>query len=558
MDDPGYSPLDPTVRRNPYPYYAALRRDAPVYEVPGMGLWAVARHADVMSVLKRPELFSSAAMAAAAQRPTHFAPAERQPDMPPADASSLIGSDPPLHTRLRSIVNRGFTPRRIAALETRIREIATGLAHRLSTRGECDLIADFAAPLPATVIAELLGMDASRHEDMKRWSDAIIRATFDSPRPEETPHISRCFTEMTAHFDEVIAERQARPTDDLISALVRAESVDGALTVDEMNIFIGTLLVAGNVTTTNLIALGTLALLGHPGDLAKVKGDLGLVPALVEETLRYDGPTQLLLRTATADVELSGVRIPAGALVAPLFASANRDERVFTEPDRFDVARSPREHLAFGYGAHFCLGAALARLEARVAFETLLPILGRPVLLTDELEWIESIALRGVRALPLRFEPRAVADRPPGNASAAESASRCPAAHGAADAEGADADEAVVRRFLAAWSRLDPRELAGYFSEDGTYHNVPMPPVRGRANIEETIRAFTASWTATDWEVRHVLAAKGIVMAERIDRTRAGDKRVELPIVGVFELEDGKIKVWRDYFDLGTYLQAMS
>jgi cytochrome P450 len=429
MEAADYSPLDPAVRRNPYPYYAALRRDAPVYEVAGMGLWVVARHADVQSIVRQPDRFSSLAMAAAARRPADFAPADQQSEMPPADAASLIGSDPPVHTRLRSIVNRGFTPRRIAALEGRIREIATGLARRLADRRECDLVADFAAPLPATVIAELLGMDPARHEDMKRWSDAIIRATFDTPRPDEAPHISRCFAEMTAHFDEVIAARQARPADDLISTLVRAESVDGALTVDEMNIFIGTLLVAGNVTTTNLIALGTLALLAHPAELAKVQQDLRLVPALVEEALRYDGPTQLLLRTATADVELAGTRIPAGALVAPLFASANRDERVFPEPDRFDVGRQAKDHLAFGYGAHFCLGAALARLEARVAFETLLPMLGRPVLLADELEWIESIALRGVRALPLRFEPDAVAAAAPPHVHPGAGVARCPVSH---------------------------------------------------------------------------------------------------------------------------------
>jgi cytochrome P450 len=326
-------------------------------------------------------------------------------------------------------VNRGFTPRRIAALEARIREIATGLACRLGDRGECDLIADFAAPLPATVIAGLLGMDPARHEDMKRWSDAIIRATFDTPRADEAAHISRCFAEMTAYFDEVIAARQACPADDLVSTLVRAESVDGALTADEMDVFIGTLLVAGNVTTTNLIALGTLALLEHPAALATVQQDLSRVPALVEETLRYDGPTQLLLRTATTDVEVAGVRIPAGALVAPLFASANRDERVFAEPDRFDIERHPKDHLAFGYGAHFCLGAALARLEARVAFETLLPILRRPVLLSTELEWIESIALRGVRALPLRFEPGAVQAAAPQRAHLAAAIERCPVAH---------------------------------------------------------------------------------------------------------------------------------
>ena len=396
-------------------------------------------------------------------------------------------------------------------------------------------------PLPVTVIAELLGVDPDRQEDFKRWSDAMIRAAFDSPSEEEGAHITQCLVEVNDYLETVMAARRECPADDLVSTLVHAEAVDGTLTSDELKIFVFTLLAAGNVTTTHLVANATRALVEHPAELAKVTGAPSLIPSLVEEALRYDAPVQLLLRTASRDVELAGVTIPAGSIVAPLFASANRDERVFAEPDRFDVTRGPRDHVAFGHGIHFCLGAALARLEARVAFETLLPRVRNPVLAEEQLTWVDSLIMRGPKRLGLRFEPMARAAYPHSTARAST-----------------DGNEAIIRRFIDAWSRLDPAELAAYFSEDGVYHNVPMQPVTGRANIEQMIRAFTASWTATRWELRNVLAAGHVVMAERIDRTQAGGRSVDLPIVGVFELERGEIKVWRDYFDLGTYLQALS
>jgi limonene-1,2-epoxide hydrolase len=424
------------------------------------------------------------------------------------------------------------------ALEPRIRKIAERLRDRFLPAGTCDLMADFAVPLPVIVIAELLGVDSDRQHDFKRWSDALLRAVFDRPDAEEAARIGQCLQELSDYFEEVIAARRRQPADDLISTLVRAEEADGVLTADEVRVFVFTLLVAGNVTTTNLIGNTAVALLEHPEELARATRDLALVPSLVEEALRYDSTSQLLFRTATEDVTLAGVTIPAGSLVAPLFASANRDERVFDDPDRFDVTRDPKDHLAFGHGIHFCLGAPLARLEARVAFETLLPRLVHPVLTEDQVEWIDSVILRGPIRLRLAFDaPRpAPGPRQPGH----------------------EDNGTVIRRFIDAWSRLDAAELAAYFCEDGTYHNVPLPPVVGRANIEETIRAFTASWTTTRWEIRHLLASGNVVVAERIDRTRCiGDRSVDLPIVGVFELEQGKIKVWRDYFDLGTYLQAV-
>ncbi|TMB24836.1 MAG: cytochrome P450 [Deltaproteobacteria bacterium] len=399
-----YDPLDPLVREDPYPSYATLRREAPVYQVPGLGIWAVSRYADVVRVLRSPERFSSAAMAAAVRKPADLAPEDGQRQAPDPTALSIIGADPPGHTRLRSIVSRAFTPRRIADLEPRVREIARDLLARFVPRGECDLVADYAVPLPVGVIAELLGIDRERQSDFKRWSDASMRAVFDSPGHEEGEQIGQALVEMNDYVEQTIAARRSRPADDLIGTLLRAESCEGALTVDEVRLFVFTLLVAGNVTTTHLIANAMLALMAHPSELAKVTRTPALVPGLVEEALRYDAPVQFTLRTATQDVELAGVTIPQGTLVAPLSGSANRDEQVFPDADRFDVTRNPKDQLAFGHGIHFCLGAALARLEARVAFGELLPRIRDPIRQDELVSWTNVLTLRGPTALRLRFE----------------------------------------------------------------------------------------------------------------------------------------------------------
>ena len=209
---------------------------------------------------------------------------------------------------------------------------------------------------------------------------------------------------MNDYVEQTIAARRSRPADDLIGTLLRAESCEGALTVDEVRLFVFTLLVAGNVTTTHLIANAVLALMAHPSELAKVTRTPALVPGLVEEALRYDAPVQFTLRTATQDVELAGVTIPQGTLVAPLSGSANRDEQVFPDADRFDVTRNPKDQLAFGHGIHFCLGAALARLEARVAFGELLPRIRDPIRQDELVSWTNVLTLRGPTALRLRFE----------------------------------------------------------------------------------------------------------------------------------------------------------
>ena len=421
MSEIRYEPLSREVTRNPYPFYEELRREAPVYRIPSSGFYAVSRHADVMRILKDPEVFSSSAMrlmmmsamtGGIQNMPLDLEEirAERekvakQLSFDPGmflNAQSVISSDPPLHGKLRSIVNRGFTPRRIAALEPRIREIARGLLDRALAGSPFDLVKDYSIPLPVQVIAELLGVEPEKRADFKRWSDTVVSALSGSAAgPQE---MIATFGQFAAYFGEIIERRRAKPADDLISALVRAEEGD-TLSPVEVVMFAVLLLVAGNETTTNLISNGMLALLGHPNQLEKVRGDLGLVPGFVEEALRYDSPVQVLFRQARQDVEVAGTTIPKGSMVLPIFASANRDERQYPEAARFEITRNPQAHVAFRFGIHFCLGASLARLEARVAFEELLARtthLGRSN--DAQVEYIDSFLLRGPRSLELDFE----------------------------------------------------------------------------------------------------------------------------------------------------------
>ncbi len=402
-----YSPLDPAVRANPYPYYAALRREAPVHPLrPGLPIHAVSRWEDVNEVLHSPERFSSTALQAIAQGggvglgPNSGALAGHRLIASPM----MIAVDPPDHTRLRGLVNRGFTPRRIAALAPRLREIAERWLAPCAARGQLELVSEYAVPFPVTVIAELLGVEADRYEQFKRWSDAFVlglSGTVSAP-PRESVRASA--DEMAEYIDRVCHERRRAPRDDLISVLVQAEGGE-ALTTGQVMSFVTLLLIAGNETTTNLIGNMTKALLAHPDALARVAADRALIPDAVEEALRYDSPVQGLPRRVVADTELAHTKLSAGSVLLVLFASANRDERRFPEPDRFDLDRRERDHVAFGHGIHFCLGAALARLEARIAFETLFSRCKNLRLAEPEIPMLDSMTLRGPRRLALAFDP---------------------------------------------------------------------------------------------------------------------------------------------------------
>ncbi len=421
-----YNPFSAETRSDPYAHYAELRENAPVYRLEGPGFHLVSRYEDVQQVVKQPEIFSSRAM----QRMMMSGMSVGIQNMDPGralDASameglaqladglgfnpvemmttpSVIASDPPNHSRLRNIVNRGFTPRRIAALEPRVREIANAALDRMLQKDEFDLVADFTIPLPVMVIAELLGVESDRFEDFKRWSDTLIQGTTGSASGTQPAALLMAFKEFNAYFMEQIERRRRDPKDDLISQLVAAEEGEVALTPMETLMFAVLLLVAGNETTTNLMGNGMLALLAEPEQFARVQADPKLVPAFVEESLRYDGPVQMLFRETTQDVELAGTKIPAGAVVLPIFASANRDEAQFRNADRFDIDRDTRGHVAFGLGIHFCLGASLARLEARVGFEELFKRVSGLHRLESEVEYVDSFLLRGARSLMLSAE----------------------------------------------------------------------------------------------------------------------------------------------------------
>jgi cytochrome P450 len=420
MMTPEYDPCRPEWRANPYPHFRELRDEAPVYWAPETGAFCVSRYDDVMYVLRSPELFSSRAMFTFLMnqgregRPPfswamlHFIVSFMlKTRLNPGDfatARNLIASDGDDHSAMRGIVNRGFTPRRIAAWEDRVRQLVDESMAILRTGEPFDLVRDLAIPLPVTIIAEMLGVEASRLQDFKRWSDAIVETSTGPSRGDPfNPRMRETIIELARYVRKVAEERRRNPSDDLVSIIVAEQDGDQALTIREVIQFVMLLLVAGNETTTNLIGNCVKALLDHPEELAKVAADPSLVPGALEETLRYDAPVQLVFRTATRDLELAGTKIPEGSFVVPLLGSANRDERRFPEPDRFDVTRNPQGHVGFGFGKHFCLGASLARLEARLAIEALAPQLPRLERGSQGPgELVDSFLVRGPRRLELR------------------------------------------------------------------------------------------------------------------------------------------------------------
>ena len=389
-----FNPLSPEVTANPYPYYTELRNKAPVIWLEPFQCWALSRYADVDFALRNPQIFSSSVFTAEALGDLNPVP----------EVPWIVDMNPPDHTRLRKLANKGFAPRLIRTLEPRVQAIIQELIEPIRGQSEIDLVAIFSGPLPTIVIAEMLGVEPERRDDFKVWSDDVIRATGRPTDEAERDQIRRSEAELRTYFEQMIERRRTEPGEDVITALVQAEEERDMLSSKEILALAVLLLLAGNETTTNLIGNAVLTLLNHPDELAKVRADPALLPALVEEVLRYDSPVQVIFRRTAQEVELEGGKIPAEQNVFLLLGSANRDERRFPEPDRFDIARNPQGHIAFGYGIHYCLGAPLARLEGRNALEALLFDCLPFSCATERVEQIASLIVRGPQTLPLRFD----------------------------------------------------------------------------------------------------------------------------------------------------------
>jgi cytochrome P450 len=387
-----YNPLAPEVQENPYPYYASLRERHPVAWVEPLRCWTISRYQDVDYAIKNPQVFSSAKWIGQSLGDLNPAP----------EVPWMIETDPPDHTRLRKLVSKAFTPRMVSLLEPRVRAIAGQLLETLRKR-EFDFVHEFSGVLPVIVIAEMLGVESEHHAEFQRWSDNIVRGTSRPGDEVERAQIRQSNDEMRAYFRKAIALRRKEPRDDLLSALVQAEEERQVLSADEVLAMAMLILLAGNETTRNLLGNAVLTLLAQPAVSAEVRSERSLVPKLVEEVLRYDSPVQVVFRRTTKPVALSDTIIPADATVFILLGSANRDEQKFSEPDRFDLHRDHSDHLAFGFNNHYCLGAQLARLEARVALEELLFSCPPFVAGTEPVQRFRSVLLRGLQSLPLRF-----------------------------------------------------------------------------------------------------------------------------------------------------------
>ncbi len=380
---------DPTVIANPYPHYRELRRAAAAAQVDPEGMWAVTRFEEVVEVLKRVDDFSSAPGDDAREKLFQNA----------FGGPNIIGSDNPTHDRLRAIMQGRFTPKLLARLQGRVEQLSRDLLAAAIRSSRFDLVPAYTVPLPVIVIAELLGVEPDRVDDFKRWSNALV-AIVNAARGEARAAALAEVMELAQYLSSMAERRRREPADDLIGALVAAEKEPGRISSGEVLSYCILLLAAGNETTTNLIGGMVAAFSENPDQLELLRSDPGLIPNAVEEGLRYCSPVQGLFRRTLRETRLGDVLLPAGARVWVSYAAANHDPNRFPEPDRFDVRRDCRGHVAFGWGLHFCLGANLARREARVALEQLVPLLTEAKL-EKPVEWLPSWVIRGPRALPL-------------------------------------------------------------------------------------------------------------------------------------------------------------
>jgi cytochrome P450 len=375
-------PIPQTTVDDPHPVYRVLCEEHPVYHCEKRDLWVFSRYEDILAAVKDAETYSSA---------QGIVPSGFKPENP-----IMIVTDPPGHTSTRKAVMRAFTPRRIDALQRRIREFARQLIGAFPERGEIDAFEHFTDPLPIYVIAEMLGVDASERPMFKRCGDVIVYSSGKDPA-----ELIAAQQELTSYLADIFEERRRSPGNDLISLLLTKSPEGRALTEEELLGLCFLLLVAGTETTTSALGNAMWLLQHHRDARAKLAADPALIPNAVEEILRFDSPVQGLSRVTLREVTLHGRTIPKGARVHLLYAAANRDPRVFADPDRFDIRRSPNPHLAFGFGIHFCLGASLARMELRVGLEELLARAPDYELRVEGIERLPSDTNRGFGCLPI-------------------------------------------------------------------------------------------------------------------------------------------------------------
>jgi cytochrome P450 len=403
---PHYQMHGKTFKADAYANYAEMRRSAPVYrgtDVDGSLTWFVTRHADVKAVLQDHQRFVKNG------RSVMTAEQLGQPGLPPPDEDDFIrnhmlNKDGPDHSRLRGLVNKAFTPRVIEPLRGRVHAIAHQLLDRVEERGQMDLIGEYAYPLPLTVIGELLGIPATDHERFRQWANAMVKIPADREEAQAFAALKESFL---VYLHEVFTRRRRQPDEGFISMLIQARDGQDRLNDQELSSMASLLIVAGHETTVNLIGNGMLALLRHPRQLQRLKNDASLMPAAVEEILRYDGPAERAMpRWAAQEVQIGGQTIGKGEKVVAVLGSADRDSEHFEDADVFDIGRREKGHLALGFGVHFCLGASLARMEGEIALGALLERLPdiRLQASADELEWRPINFLRGLEIMPVVWD----------------------------------------------------------------------------------------------------------------------------------------------------------
>ncbi len=387
-----YDPYAYEVHEDPYPLYRRLRDEAPLYRNEALGFFALSRHADVLAAFKDADTFSNRNGVSLDSDAFHAN----------ADTTmSFLAMDPPRHTRMRALVSRGFTPRRVFDLEGHIRALAVRYLDECKERGGCDFIADFSGRLPMDVVSELLGVPEGDRDLLRGWADAVVHrddGVVGLPASAATAALR-----MLQYFQVHVAERRTRPRDDLTGALLAAEIDGDRLSEREVLGFLFLTIVAGNETTAKLLANALYWLWRNPEQRDRLRADPRLIPSWVEETLRYDNTSQALARIVTRDVEIHGARLQEADKLVLLIGSANRDERVFEDPDRYDLLRNTRASLSFGHATHYCLGAALARIEARVALEEVWRRFPDYDVDPDGLVRVHSVNVRGFAALPIKF-----------------------------------------------------------------------------------------------------------------------------------------------------------